>query len=248
MPSDPLQAAAPDASPPGSATERLESLLASALRPAAAWYLLVLLAGLALGLWPGARLAPRFTPGPPLPALPTVAVAQAAFFLLLYPLVLSRRARSLPGVRRFWSSCAVESAMLLIVAAPFQAAAAWVSDAVWTDCLRAGLAVACLCPLGWSAGRLMGEGRWGGLAILVLLMAALGLPWAQYVCLDFACAPRAAEAIGRLAPATFVWEAAASRRPSLLPGPAWTVFTWLAVAAGLALLTPLRTRSGARPA
>jgi hypothetical protein len=166
-----------------------------------------------------------------------LAVAQVAFFLLAYPLILSRRAlRLTPAPVRFWLPCALESAVLLAATAPLYAAAAWVSDAVWGDCLRSALAVACLCPLSWAAGRGLAAGRWSSAILIGLWSAAIGLPWAQYVCRDFAAADRAADVLWSLAPTTFAWDAAASRQALVWPQPAWAIPLWLALAAGLAAL------------
>jgi hypothetical protein len=236
-------------------------------RPAAAWYFALSLAGLAAGLWPGAIFFPRSLVGGALPALQSLGVAQVAFFLLAYPLIVSRRAsKPSPMPKRVWLPCALESGLLLAATAPLYAAAAWVSDAVWGDCLRSALAVACLCPLSWAAGRGLAAARGsspgrgpatgqesaggdlpaekrspvagrGSSAILIcLLLAAIGLPWAQYVCRDFAAADRAADVLWRISPATFVWDAAASRQPAWWPQPAWVIAIWVALAAGLAAL------------
>jgi hypothetical protein len=215
---------------------------------AAAWqagaviYLGVALTGLAAGFWPGAIFHPQSLQGAPLPALASLAVAQAAFFLLAYPLILARRGAQ----GRFWSACALESVVLLAATAPLYAAAAWVSDAALADCLRAALAVACLCPLGWSAGRALGAGRWTSAVLICLVVAAVGLPWAQYVCRDFAAADRAADVLWQLAPATFVWDAAAPRQPVWWPQPAWSALVWLALAAGLGAV-PTRGERGVAP-
>jgi hypothetical protein len=214
--------------------------------PAAAWYLGLTLAGLAGGLWPGAIFHTRGQEAGPLPALQAMAVAQVAFFLLVYPVILARRA----GGERSWASCAVESFLLLAATAPLYAAAAWVSDATWRDCLRAGLAAACACPLSWAAGRCLGARRWTSAVLICLLVAAAGLPWAQYVCRDFAALDRAADALWRASPVTFAWDAAASRQSSCWPHPAWPILVWLALAAAMAALAAVRkapSKAAARP-
>lgn len=233
MPSDPLQVA------PVESPWRPRGPAPSAWRPAAAWYFLFCLIALAAGFWPGAIHPSATEQGGALPALRCLAVAQAAFFLLAYPLILARRVR-LRGAARFWSSCAAESAVLLAAAAPLYAAAAWVSDALWTDCLRAALAVACLCPLAWSAGLWVARGRgWAGAAMIGLLVAAVGLPWACYVCLDFAGAERGAAWLWQAAPATLAWNSGAPRGEVWWPRPPWACVTWLAVAAAGALLVSI---------
>ena len=233
MSSDPPQPGCPQAArESGSSAGSWRVAWATRLwRPAAAWYLGLTLLGLAGGLWPGAIFHPRGLEAGPLPALQAMALAQVAFFLLVYPVILARRG---PGGRS-WPSCAGESFLLLAATAPLYAAAAWVSDATWRDCLRAGLAVALACPLGWSAGRLLGRRGWASAALICLLVAAVGLPWAQYVCRDFAVASRAADVLEQASPATFAWDAAASRQAAWWPHPAWPILLWLALAAAMAL-------------
>jgi len=214
-------------------------------RPAAAVYFLFALTGLAAGYWPASIYHPLALQGGPLPSHQALAVAQVAFFLLAYPLILARRK---PG-DRFWFPCILESAALLAATAPLYAAAAFLADAVWTDCLRSALAVASFCPLSWAAGRCLGPGgtggagRWSSAVLIVLLLAAVGLPWAGYACRDFlggARAAPAADALWHATPATFAWDAAASRLGGLWPRPVWVIPLWLAAAAGLAALSARR--------
>jgi len=211
-------------------------VLAWAWRPGALLYLVGLLAALAAGLWADAVFPLRSGTGrATLPTLKALAVAQAAFILLIHPLVLARRAARAGG-GAYWCACAVESGVMLAVAVPFYAAAGWLADAVWTDCLRLAIAVAMLWPVAWSAGRAMAGGRVPSAALVVLWTAAVGLPWAYYVAREFVPSWSGAGVLWLLGPVTFVWDAAASRGQTWWPQPIWPILVWLAFAAALGLL------------
>lgn len=212
-------------------TDSAGGLLAAAWRPAGLLYLAAVLAGLAAGLFPEA-IAPSkdaYRPAP-LPVLQTVAVAQVAFILLVHPLIILARSHRGCG-RRYFPGVLIESGVWLLLAAPFYAAGAYLADAVAADCVRTVIAVVCIWPLAWVAGDCLRSARaWRSPTVLILLLAAVGLPAAYYVAREFV--PSAdADWLWHLAPATFVWEAAGSHGESLLPGPAWALLVWPAVAA-----------------
>lgn len=221
---------------------------------AAAWkwwgvlYLAALLAGLAGGLWPDAIYPARGDVRPaPLPTLRTVALAQAAFILLAYPMVLFARWRGgMP--RRSWAEAAVESAGLLIAAAPFYVAAAYLADATGTDAIRTAVYVASLLPLAWCSGAWMARSRWRAWVLVDVLIIALGLPAAYYIAREF-LTPDPLDWVRRAAPLMFIWETGASRLGVLIPRPIWAACIWaLAGAAGicaLALLPPQPTEAAA---
>jgi hypothetical protein len=234
---------------------RRTSLLAAAWRPAGAIYLVACLAGLAAGLWPDALYPPRDSfRGAPLPALQTLAVAQAAFILLAYPLVLFRRLRAeiageagglsangrasranlaAPG---FWLHAVVESAVLLALTSAFYLPAAWLADGVCDDVLRSALGTACLFPVAWAAGWWMGTRPGKTAVLLILLLAAFGLPAGWYAaCEFFLQAEGRVEWIWHLAPGTFAWDNAASRLPGIVPEPLWSLVVWPAAASASAL-------------
>ena len=158
--------------------ERSGGAAAAAWSPAGAAYLALLLAGLAVGLWPEAIYVSKSgLPAAPPPALRVVALVQVAYVLLIYPLVLLARARRAaadpdPGAAailgrreradaggRYLLACAVESAVLLLAAVPFYVAAAWFADAVAADVVRTAICVACLFPIAWSAGAWLRSSR-----------------------------------------------------------------------------------------
>ncbi len=217
---------------------------------AAAWkwwgvlYLAALLAGLAGGLWPDAIYPARGDGrSAPLPTLRTVALAQAAFILLAYPMVLFARWRG--GLRRrSWAEALVESAGLLIAAAPFYVAAAYLADATGTDAIRTAVYVASLLPLAWCSGAWMARSRWRAWVLVDVLIIALGLPAAYYIAREF-LTPDPLDWLRRAAPLTFIWETGASRLGVLISRPIWAACIWsLAGAAGicaLALLPPQST-------
>ena len=206
-------------------------------RPAALGWLALLTAGLAAGLWPDAIYPPRADLRPaPLPVLPAVAAAQAVFIFLVYPLVLMHRSRR--GGRPMRPGGVVgESVLLMLAAAPFHAAGAWLGDASAADVARGVLAVAATWPVAWAAGALLPARRKAGSAVVLFLAAAaLGLPAMYYIALEFfAAGPRAAW-LWHLGPVTFAWENAAARATEFLPRPLWAWLTWPAAAlAGLLL-------------
>jgi hypothetical protein len=232
------------------------------------WYLGFCLAGVAAGLWPEAILPSKAGPRPlPLPTLGTLALAQAAFFLLVYPLVIFRRcdggsrcdggqrydcAAAIPGRRvRKKIGCVPifgETVVLLIVSAPFYYVSAYLADAVPVDAFRAVIGVACLIPLSWSAAAwLCRGGLWRAAAGVLLLVAALGLPAATYIAAE-TLKPEWADALWRFSPATFLWQNCDSRLAGVLPRPLWTGVIYLALAAVMFLLTLMSKSSASQEA
>jgi len=209
----------------------LRTALSAVWRPGGLLYLALLLAGLAAGLWPEAVYPPRGAfRAAPLPALKTVGLAQVAFILLVYPLVIFSRWQGRRAGGRFWLAAACESAGFLLAAVPFYLAAAYLADATAPDAIRLGLYVAGLFPLAWSAGAFLAAGRARGAVIVALLVVAAGLPAAFYIALEF-LPSGAAEAFWKLAPATFAWQMASARAGSWVPCPVLAWLTWPIVAA-----------------
>jgi hypothetical protein len=206
-------------------------------RSAWVFYPLLCLLGLAAGLWPGSIYPSQAGfPTAPLPALRCLAVAQVAFVLLVYPLVLQSRRRAC-GEREYWSRAALESGICLVATVPFYVAAAWLGDAVTKDVVRAAVYVACLFPVAWVGGAYLARGPARSAVLLALLLSAFGLPAAYYVTREFLMRVPS-EWLWRLAPATFAWDQAASRGDSWFPQPAWAWVLWpvIAAAAGMGRL------------
>ena len=216
--------------------------------------LLVCLASLAVGLWPGVVYSSREAfPAAPLPTLRALAVGLVLHALLIHPLLLiRRRVRSAParasdgdpkgppyGGTTSAACGAVgglgELLVFAVAAGPFFLAAAYLADAVAIDVLRV---LVCLAGV-YAVGQVMGSclsvspaGR--SLCVLAGTLLALGLPAGFYLCLEFAPAGVAPNFLHSLAPVTFVWTQAGSRL-AFWPQPLWPVILYLALAAVIAL-------------
>ena len=216
-------------------------------RPAGVLYLALCLAGLAAGLFPEVIVPWRHgVRAAPVPALAGVAVGQVAFIFLVYPLVWMRR--SLRGSEKVCPLVAgLESSVLMLVAVPLYAAGAWFADAVVIDVVRVALYVGLLWPVAWAAGAWLARGTGRTVVLLVLSIAALGLPAAWYIVAEFMPA-RSIDWLWFVAPATAAWSAAA-RTGAVIPSPLWSWLAWpaLAAVAGLALLLLPRRAGNAPP-
>ena len=218
-------------------------ILAGAWRPASLLYLTALLAAMAIGLWPEAIFPSRAdVRAAPLPALQVLAVVQVSYFLLVYPLiVLVRSARRTP--QPYLAPALAEVVTQLLIALPFYVAAGYLADATLLDCLRTAAYVSCVCLAALAAGALLAEDTPAKAPILlILIIAAVGLPAAYYLAREFLAALGQPHWLWHLAPATFAWETAASRPPTQpqtplwAPGPLWPWLVWPALAAaGLCL-------------
>lgn len=210
-------------------------------RGAGGGYLIVCLAGVAVGLWPHIAFGSQKPPAAaPLPTLRTLAVAQVGFILLVYPLVTLARAQRAP-LGGYWPTVLAESALLLVVGVPFYLAAAFLADAAAADVVRTVLAVTCIWPVAWLAGAHLAHARAGrSVVMLAMVLVAIGLPAAFYIAWDILLAHRAATLLWHVAPATFVWQAAGSRVGSVLPRPLWSAALWPAAAAAAGLGAMLR--------
>jgi len=232
--------------------------LPGAWGPLGAIYLLFLLAGLAAGLWPEAIYPPRHGQRPVLrPALQTVALAQAAFALLVYPLAVLRRAQRDPITppRPYWRHAAAEVGLFFLVALPFYLVGAFLADAVWTDVLRVAIYLVSLWAFVLAACALLRDRpAWRPLVMLLLVLIALAAPAACYLAMEFIApmdpgtsrfmAPPAKLAwLWRLSPAMNTWMTAASRSGPWLPSPLWPVLLWLASAALCAAMLPRRPQA-----
>ncbi len=222
-------------------------MLAYAWRPAGLAYLLVCLAGLAIGLWPEAIVSSRHLPRTaPLPVLQTLAVCQVAYILLVYPLVLFRRSQRGSIGEWFWRAVVVETCTFMFVAVPFYVAAAYLADAVAVDVVRLVLQLLLLWPLAWVAGLWLLAPAGRTAATLLLVLIALALPAACYITLEFMPALRVGW-LWDLTPATFAWRSAASRGDSWVPQPLWALLVWPVVALTAAMVRMMLPRSATSP-
>ncbi len=212
------------------------------------YYLVMCLAGLAVGLWPDIiwRWSVEF-PNRPLLALRCLAVAQMGYVLLVYPMVLLKRGEKETGFAYF---CSVFLEMLgfLVVTIPLYVAAGFISDAVWYDCLRTTIVIVSLFPLAWAAGYWLGRSpAEAGPVVVILLVVALGLPATYYVVREFlniAAGGGAAQVLWRITPATFAWEVSAPRsHAGIIPWPLWPVYFWIGAAVLIRVLDVMSSSS-----
>jgi hypothetical protein len=202
----------------------------AAWRPAGLLYLAACLLAFAIGLWPEVvylakdadiRPAPR-------PALQVLGSVLAAFFLLVYPLVLLRRREQREGVSRI--EAVIECVSWMVLGVPVYAMAAYISDAVVADVVRTVLALAVLWPLAWAAGALLGRPWARGAVLGGLLVVTLGAPAGWYLLAEFIPA-LSRNWLWHAAPLTFLWENAAARQSGWWPQPLWAAGLWLSAAA-----------------
>ncbi len=206
-------------------------VLAAAWRAGGLVYLAVCALALLAGMFPQAIYPPRGTHAAPLPALQALMLGQAMFILVGWPVLCIWRTQQ-GTFRRYAAESIVESVAWLLVAAPLYLAAAWLGDATAIDVARSVLVLLTLWPLAWAAGALMRAAPALRPAVMIAMLVLAALPAVWYIWREFLGAMPAGWLWG-LAPATFIWQAAASRTPSLLPSPAWPPAVWLAGAAAM---------------
>jgi hypothetical protein len=206
-------------------------------------YLGVLLASMAIGLWPTIISPPAEGLHPaPLPTLQTLAVGQTVFVFLVWPLVMLRRFQHGRGDCPASHALAMAVASL-VMAAPFYIAAGFLADATVVDVLRTATLGFLFWPVGWAAGAWAAGGTAAsdghrGTLITVVLIAGLiamgGLPLIYYVLLEFL--PHwPHEWLWDFAPAALAWQIA-DRGQGLAAGPAWAVIAWEVIAIGAGLV------------
>ncbi len=192
------------------------------LWPGAGWlYLLMCLAGLAGGLWPEFLwpVSSYFRPAS-LPTLQTLALAQILFFTLVWPVAEFRRVEPTP-----FTGQALGTAGLLFLTVPFYFVAGWLADATLVDCIRTGLIVLAMAPLGWAGGRMLRVQFLRGPVMLGLMVIMLGLPGAYYFLREFY--PQISIAwLWRVCPVGLAWCGSVSRETFLFPRPIWTIAAW----------------------
>ncbi len=215
--------------------------LGSVWGPAGALHALCCLAGLSAGLWPGAIHPSSFdTTSAVLPTLGTVAIGQAAFFWLIYPLVLLRR-RTRPGVSPGWRAVLVEPLAMLVSAIPFYLMAAALGDAGAVDVLRVALQMVAFWPIVWAAWVWLRIPSARTAVLLTMVLVALGGPAVTYMLLEFVT-----EGYGGMYHATVTLRAWAlgARGETLLTRPLWAWLLWPTVGAAALLAGIARSRRG----
>jgi len=205
-------------------------------RVAGVLYMAFMLAGLAAGYWPDAVYPTSDGgPRPNLPALGTLAMAQAAFIFLAYPLILLNRSLRNGGLAVYWRTVTLEVFVMTLVAVPFYLPAAWVSDATLTDAIRTAFTVFLLWPTAMVAGRLMRLAAARPAVLMFLLAVMLAAPAAIYLLQEF-LPSYSSDWLWDVCPAGLVWQNAAPRTPGWLPTPTWAAAVWPIVAVAVALL------------
>ncbi len=219
-------------------------------------YLLFVTIGLAAGLWPEA-----IWPGhaesadPTLPLLQTVVIAQILFALVAYPTIIIRRqlcdsantaAATIPVI-----ATAREAVIMLLVALPAYVAGWWFSDAVLTSALQSVLHVAAVFAcvvLACGADARGGRGGAVVLAMLVMLVIAIGLPAGWYISAEFFDRPHVSDVLWNISPLLRGWTIAAGGAEvssgQNTPWFAWSAI-WVPVGAGIRLVRSVKTRDGA---
>lgn len=203
-----------------------------AFPPAAGVSLLFLLAGLAAGLFPGAIYLPKWSdPATALPTLGALAMAQAAFFLLGWPIVLLWRRQHRRDVRPMELACQVLA--MLIVSLPLYALAAWLAGAGPSEVTHTLLEVVAVIPLGLAGGYWLMHRPTRSPALIALTGLTVGLPMAWYIVFDFLPSVPS-EWLWQLSPLLRVYSAAIEPARTALPSPLWA---WLILpAVGVLLL------------
>jgi hypothetical protein len=209
-------------------------------------YLAVCALALLAGLFPQYIYPPRGIQAAPLPTLSALALAQAMFILVGWPVLCLWRTQQ-GTVGHYAAESVTEAAAWLVAAAPLYLAAAWLADATALDVARTVLTLAALWPLAISAGALMRARPALQPAVILALLTLAALPAVWYIWWEF-LRTMPADWLWDLAPATFTWQNAASRTPALVPSPAWPIAAWLAAAAAIGTLSTLLRGSRRSPA
>jgi len=193
-------------------------------RPAGIAYLAAMLVGLAVGLWP-VSIRGSVNPYWPasVPAVQTLAVAQALFYLLVYPVIVLFRSRTSRGWRA-WPDAIVEMLFWTAISAVFYVPAVWLSGSRPYDAIRAAAYICCLWPVVLACGALLASNSRAGVgAMFISVLAALGLPWLWYVSAEFFPQLAWSDVLWRFCPAAGAWEIAA---PDGRWGPLWAMIVW----------------------
>lgn len=206
-------------------------MLATAWRAGGLVYLAVCILALLVGLFPHAIYPPRGVHAAPLPVLQALTMGQAMFILVGWPVLCLWRTQQ-DTIRKYAAESIVESVAWLIVTAPLYLAAAWLADATAIDVARSVLVLLTLWPLAWAAGALMRAVPSLTPAVIITMLVLAALPAVWYIWREF-LGTLPAGWLWELAPATYIWQAAASRTGNLLSSPAWPPAAWLATAAAM---------------
>ena len=196
-------------------------------RPAGTIYLAAMLIALAVGLWPGS-ITGSVDPYWPasVPAVQTLTVAQAGFYLLAYPLIVLFRSRGGAGWR-LWPDAIVEMLFWTAVSGAFYVPAVWLSGSKPIDAICATVYVMSLWPMVWVCGAWLASSRGSAaVVLLVSIIIAIGLPWLWYVSAEFFGGLGWSDVLWRLCPLTQAWDVSAPGGRSGGLEPVWAVLVW----------------------
>jgi len=206
-------------------------VLAAVWRAGGLVYLAVCILALLVGLFPHSIYPPRGVHAAPLPVLQALTLGQAMFILVGWPVLCIWRTQH-RTIGKYAAESIVESVAWLIFTAPLYLAAAWLADATAIDVARSVLVLLTLWPLAWAAGALMRAAPSLIPAVIIATLVVSAMPAVWYIWREF-LGTMPAGWIWDLGPATYIWQAAASRTGNLLPSPAWPPVAWLATAAAM---------------
>jgi hypothetical protein len=208
--------------------------LGAVWRPAGMIYLVAMLIGLAVGLWPGSvRGSGDLYSSVSVRAVGALVVAQVGFFLLIYPLIVLFRAA--PGRSwRWWPDAVVEILFWAFAGSAFFVPAVWLSTSVPFDAIRGAVYVCGLWPMAWVCGLWLASGKPGGsLVMLISVFSAIGLPWLWYVSAEFFPGVGWSDTLWMLCPATHGWDVSAPNGSGGGLEPVWATLVWPVVAVAM---------------
>ena len=208
-------------------TPHAAGVLEAMCRPAGIAYLAVMFIGLVVGLRPdsirGAHVPySQFS----VRAVQTLAVAQVAFYLLVYPVITLFR---MSGQRswRCWPDAIVEALFWAVITSVFYVPAVWLSASSPVDAIRATGYVCCFWPLAWVCSLWLVSGKpAASLLMCISVFTALGLPWLWYVSAEFFPGAGFSDVLWDISPLTRCWDIAAPSSSGTPLGPIWSIILW----------------------
>ena len=206
-------------------------------------HLAVLVASLAVGLWPQWLVADApILRAAPLPLLGSLAVGLAICLLLVFPLSATWPAGSAGRGRPVRRGLA-DLAMLPALAGPACLAAVWLSDASFTQLGWVGVYLLTLLPLAIAAAGWLARPTGRSWTVVALLLILAGLPIGWYLAKDFILAADG-EWLWQMGPLTRIWDLAGGWGGAR---PLWSWLVWpLVGATGLTALAVTAVRTSSR--
>ena len=208
-------------------------LLANFWKPSGVIYLGFCLIGFISGLWVDViYVNPNTITTAAVPVFHTLGLSQVLFFLLVWPLTILRRNKT---IATSISAAVIEFIGFFIASVPFYFVGARFSDATMIDFLRTIITVSPFCLFGLAAGRLMtyrGVHPWVLLGLVIITIAPIGI---YYIFSEFLYKVPA-EWIWNVAPVSFTWTNSTQRIPAILPKPLWVWYFWIFIGISLCVI------------